>query len=99
MILQLIGNRNAQTIQHWLLLWKNIKIAWNDSSGINELFVNESLLANLQHHTHNTSFSSENQTAVKKRKENIDFLYAEVDDSFESIKEITESIENSKEDF
>ena len=62
-------------------------------------FVNESLLANLQHHTHNTSFSSENQIVVKKRKENIDLLCAEVDDSFESIKEITESIENSKEDF
>ena len=36
---------------------------------------------------------------LKKRKENIDLLCPEADDSFESIKEITESIENSDGNF
>ena len=62
-------------------------------------FTIESLLANLQNHCHNTFRSSENQILVKKRKENIDLLSPEADDSFKSIKEITESIENSNEDF
>ena len=57
------------------------------------------MLANLQHHSHNTSLSSGNQILVKKCKENIDFLCPDVDDLFESIKEATESIENSNEMF
>ena len=46
-------------------------------------FIIESLLANLQHHPYNTSFSSGNQILVKKRKENIDLPCPELDDSFE----------------
>ena len=53
-------------------------------------FIIESLLANLQHHYYNNSLSSGNQILIKKkRKENIDLLGPEVDDSFKSIKEIT----------
>ena len=63
-------------------------------------FIIESLLANLQHNSYNTSHSNGNQNLVKKREDNIDLLCPEeVDDLFESIKEITESIENSKEGF
>ena len=66
----------------------------------NKHFVIESLLANLQHYSYNTSLSNGNQNLVKKHEGNIDFLCpAEVDDSFESIKDITESIENNKEGF
>ena len=36
---------------------------------------------------------------VKKHEDNIDLLCPEVDDSFESIKDITELIENNKEGF
>ena len=36
---------------------------------------------------------------VKKHEDNIDLLCPEVDDSFESIKGITELIENNKEGF
>ena len=56
----------------------------------------ESLLANLQHHPQNNSLSSGDQILVKKRKENINLLNPEVDDSFELVKEITESIENKQ---
>ena len=53
-------------------------------------FIIESLLANLQHHYYNNSLTSGNQILIqKKRKENIDLLGPEVDDSFKSIKEIT----------
>lgn len=53
-------------------------------------FIIDSLLANLQHHYYNNSLSSGNQILIqKKRKENIDLLGPEVDDSFKSIKEIT----------
>ena len=63
-------------------------------------FIIESLLANLQYHSYNTSHSNGNQNLVKKREDNIDLLCPEeVDDLFESIKEITESIENNKEGF
>ena len=62
-------------------------------------FILESLLVNLQHYSHNTPVSSGNQILVKKRKENIDLLCPDVDDSFESIKEMTESIEKRNEDF
>ena len=62
-------------------------------------FIIESLLGNLQHYSHNTSISNENQSLVTKRKENIELLCPEVDDSFESTKEITELIEKSNEDF
>ena len=66
----------------------------------NKHFVIESLLANLQHQSYNTSLSNGNQNLVKKHEGNIDLLCpAEVDDSFESIKDITESIENNKEGF
>ena len=59
-------------------------------------FIIESLLGNLQHHPQNSSLSSGDQILAKKRKENINLLNPEVDDSFESIKEITESIENKQ---
>ena len=63
-------------------------------------FIIESLLANLQRHSYNTSLSNGNQNLVKKHEGIIDLLCpAEVDDSFESIKDITESIENNKEGF
>ena len=62
-------------------------------------FIIESLLGNLQHYSHNTSFSNGNQSLVTKRKENIELLCPEVDDSFKSTKEITELIEKSNEDF
>ena len=53
-------------------------------------FIIESLLANLQHHSYNNSLSSGNQILIKKkRKENIDLLRPEVEDSFKSIKETT----------
>ena len=66
----------------------------------NKHFVIESLLANLQHHSYNISLSNGNQNLVKKHKDNIDLLCpAEVDDSFELIKDITESTENNKEGF
>ena len=53
-------------------------------------FITESLLANLQHHSYHASLSNGNQILVKKHEENIDLLWPEVDDSFESINEITE---------
>ena len=62
-------------------------------------FITESLSANLQHHSYHASLSNGNQILVKKHEKNIDLLWPEVDDSFESINEITESIENNKEGF
>ena len=52
-------------------------------------FITESLLANLQHHSQNNSFSSGDQILVKKRKENMNLLSLELHNSFKSIKEIT----------
>ena len=47
-------------------------------------FIIESLIANLQHHSYNTSHSNGNQNLVKKREDNIDLLCPEeVDDLFE----------------
>ena len=65
----------------------------------NKQFIIELLLANLQHHSENNSLSNGDQILVKKRQKNINLLSPEVGDSFKSIKEIIESIENNKEDF
>ena len=60
-------------------------------------FIIESLLADLQHRSRNTTRGSGNQVLVKMQR-SYRFLSLEVDDSFKSIKEIRESIENSNED-
>lgn len=65
----------------------------------NKQFIIESLLENLQHCSHNNSVRSGNQILDKKRKENIDLISPDVDDPFKPITEITESIENSNEEF
>ena len=62
-------------------------------------FIIEWLLANLQHHSHNTSPSSGDQISIKNPPKNIDLVRAKVDNSTLLITEITESIEKSTEEF
>ena len=62
-------------------------------------FITERLLANLQHHSHNTSLSSGDQISIKNPPKNIDLVCAKVDNSTLLITEITESIEKSTEEF
>ena len=98
MILRLIRNRNVEKItRHWLVLKEHIDSLKRQLS--DKHFITERLLANLQHHSHNTSLSSGDQISIKNPQKNIDLVCAKVDNSTLLITEITESIEKSTEEF
>ena len=97
MILRLIRNRNVEKItRHWLVLKEHIDSLKRQLS--DKHFIIEWLLANLQHHSHNTSLSSGDQISIKNPKK-VDLVCAKVDNSTLLITEITESIEKSTEEF
>ena len=59
----------------------------------------ESLLANFQDRSHTAIGNSEKQLLDKTYTENIDLVSPDVDGSFKSVIEITESTEDSSEEF